>query len=418
MSYFGKIFPSLKKGQTPRIAVVILLLISIPTTFLVSTQIRDLRSQAAKFNPLAHYSFVEPVVSQVSSNFSFGAAGDFSNGTNFQTTVNVAGTTNPDFFIALGDLSYSTGGESSWCGKWNSTFNKIVLIVGNHDSGEDGGGNINNYVNFCSYRPTSFTGNYGHQFYFDYPATNPIARFIQIRPGIGGSGSISYSAGSAGYNFTQSAIDGARTNGIPWVIVSMHKNYISMLEKSDEIGTDLMKLLLDKKVDLILQGHEHGYERSKQLTTNSNCITLAKNSYDSDCVVDSDNSLVKGSGSVIHVLGTGGQGLRSLNNSDSERNYFVRADNTTYGFGKFDVTPSQISFNFTRSGGGSLSDSFTIIGTDSGGKIGDFNDNGLVDILDLSYLLSKWGTTDSKADINKDGTVGILDLSSLLNNWG
>lgn len=47
----------------------------------------------------------------------------------------------------------------------------------------------------------------------------------------------------------------------------------------------------------------------------------------------------------------------------------------------------------------------------------DFNGNGKVDIQDLSYLLSRWGTNDPNSDLNTDGSVGILDLSILLSNW-
>jgi hypothetical protein len=48
----------------------------------------------------------------------------------------------------------------------------------------------------------------------------------------------------------------------------------------------------------------------------------------------------------------------------------------------------------------------------------DFNNNGVVDIQDLSYLLSHWNTNDPTADIDGNGTVGIIDLSALLSNWG
>lgn len=48
---------------------------------------------------------------------------------------------------------------------------------------------------------------------------------------------------------------------------------------------------------------------------------------------------------------------------------------------------------------------------------GDMNLDGKVDVQDLSYLLSKWRTSDSTADINKDGRVNISDLSILLSNW-
>jgi hypothetical protein len=51
------------------------------------------------------------------------------------------------------------------------------------------------------------------------------------------------------------------------------------------------------------------------------------------------------------------------------------------------------------------------------GKTGDINNDGVVNILDLSILLSNWQTTNSASDLNKDGVVNILDLSVLLSNY-
>jgi hypothetical protein len=49
---------------------------------------------------------------------------------------------------------------------------------------------------------------------------------------------------------------------------------------------------------------------------------------------------------------------------------------------------------------------------------GDLNGDGVVNTLDLSILLSDWGTSNPSADINHDGTVNVLDLSLLLAHWG
>jgi hypothetical protein len=293
--------------------------------------------------------------------FTFGAAGDYANGGNFQATVNQAKANNVAFQLVLGDLAYSTV-EQSWCNFWNSAGVKTAIVSGNHDSGESSAGNINTYLQYCTFTVgVPVTGTYGKQYYFDYPAGSPIARFIMIVPGLGGSFiglNTNYSAGSAGYNFTAAAIDDARAKGIKWVIVGMHKNYISIMEKGNELGSDLIPMLINKRVDLILQGHEHGYERSKQLT----CASTG--SFNASCVANSGDTLSKGAGSIIHVIGTGGQGLRGINTSDSEVQYFKSYDVTTYGLGKFTVSPTQISYNFVRSAGGSFTDSFTI--TDNG----------------------------------------------------
>lgn len=45
--------------------------------------------------------------------FTFGAAGDFANGTRYQETINAVGQNKVDFFLALGDTSYTAGTESS-----------------------------------------------------------------------------------------------------------------------------------------------------------------------------------------------------------------------------------------------------------------------------------------------------------------
>jgi hypothetical protein len=49
---------------------------------------------------------------------------------------------------------------------------------------------------------------------------------------------------------------------------------------------------------------------------------------------------------------------------------------------------------------------------------GDTNCDYKVDILDLSYFLSKFGTHDTAADVNNDTNVNVLDLSVILSNYG
>ncbi len=292
-----------------------------------------------------------------STSFSFGAAGDFANGSNFGNVTNSIRQQNPNLFLALGDLAYTTA-EQNWCSKWG-TFTNLLLVTGNHDSGESSSGNIETYIANCPRAGVNIVGTYGHNYYFDYPVNNPIARFVMVRPGVGGSygsGAISYAVGGTGYTFTSNAIDDARARGIKWVVVGMHKNYISVMEKGNEVGTPFMTLLFNKKVDLVLQGHEHGYERSKQLS----CATAG--TYVASCVSAAGGNFIQGQGLVIDVLGTGGQGFRGLNTTDSEYPYFEKSTNVSsnYGWGKFIVSPSQIAYSYINVGGGGLVDSFTI----------------------------------------------------------
>ena len=57
-------------------------------------------------------------------------------------------------------------------------------------------------------------------------------------------------------------------------------------------------------------------------------------------------------------------------------------------------------------------------GTTPTPKPGDTNNDNVVNIIDLSTLLSKWNTNTPAADFNKDNTVNIFDLSILLSNYG
>src|SRR5437879_1301405 len=68
-------------------------------------------------------------------------------------------------------------------------------------------------------------------------------------------------------------IDGARARSIPWVIVGMHEHCLGV-GHACEIGPDLVNLLTAKKVDLILQAHDHDYQRGKQLALGPACLAV------------------------------------------------------------------------------------------------------------------------------------------------
>ena len=274
-----------------------------------------------------------------------------------------------NFFFAIGDLSYVAGSqETAWCNFVKNTVGSTYpfeLIAGNHeDDGPDG--QINNFAACLPHRLTTLTGTYAKQYYFDYPAANPTARFINISPDLNLDGSTwDYSAGSARYNWTASAIDAAHAAGIKWVIVSMHKYCISMTTAGGcEVSSDLMNLLIDKEVDLYFQGHDHAYARGKQLAHRTGCSTVPDGSFDADCIADAGSPYSAGAGTVIVTSGAGGQSINSVNTSDPEAGYFASwmgsNANPTYGFLKVTVTSTSLSAQWVRGAGGSYADSFII----------------------------------------------------------
>ena len=268
--------------------------------------------------------------------FVFAAAGDFGDpGSPDLLSLGArARSANASFLLALGDLGY-TSDEQGWCDSIRSEINNVIVIAGNHDTGENSGSDIALDVIHCPFSlgvPVTAgpgTPGYGFEYYFDYPASNPLARFIMITAGVQGSTSYDYSVGSAHYNWVVDAVNGGRTAGIPWVIAGMHKQCITVGEKGGcDMGQEMFDKLVDLKVDLILQAHDHVYERSHQLALQSTCTTVPSGGgFNADCIADNgtDGLYPKGKGSVAVVQGTGGHGLYTvtIDGSDSELGYFV-----------------------------------------------------------------------------------------------
>jgi Calcineurin-like phosphoesterase len=303
------------------------------------------------------------------SAFSFGVAGDWGQNSNTTAVLNAVKNSGANFAIALGDFSYVPGNsETAWCNFVKGTVGSsypFELISGNHeDAVRDG--QINNYITCLPHRLSPLTGLYGKQYYFDYPTGSPLARFINISPGLTfpDDGFYDYSLNSTRYNWVSTAIDNARSAGIKYVVVSMHKYCISLVSGSCEAGADLMNLLVQKKVDLYIQAHDHAYSRSKQLAFKGNCQSITPGQFNSNCVADSDNQFAYGAGTVIATVGVGGVGINSQNGSDPEAGYFSTFQgsnsNPTFGFLKFTISPTSISAQFVKGAGGNYTDSFTI----------------------------------------------------------
>lgn len=275
---------------------------------------------------------------QGTRSFAFFAGGDIGATSATAQTFRVMRNSGSAFMLALGDLSYEDAGDeptdgvtpSPWCNwvkrRLGATY-PVQLLVGNHEDDDHIDGFIDNFTTCLPDRMNS-VGRYGIQYYFDYPRNNPLMRVIMIAPDMDYRGDIKYEVGTSYYRWLVRAIDDARARNIPWITVAMHKNCLTMGNKSCEIGSELLDLLVRKRVDLVLQGHDHDYQRSKQLRLRPGCSSIAIDRYDADCVIDDgqDRLYTRGRGTVIVIAGMlGGGGLTDLDCRDPERFYFARA---------------------------------------------------------------------------------------------
>src|SRR6266498_5406073 len=306
----------------------------------------------------------------ISSAFTFTAGGDYSANSATAAGLDLLPTTGTSFNLALGDFSYGQlVPESTWCDYVKShvggTF-PFELLAGNHeDDGPDG--LIENFATCLPDQLGNIHGEYAKEYYFDYPIAAPIARFILISPNLTFSNGQKYvyGAGTPRYSWLANTIDDARIAGLRWVIVGMHEDCLTMATKSCEIGTDLMNLLISKKVDLVLQAHDHSYQRSKQLAVSTACPAVPVGTFDANCVVDdgSDDHYTAGNGTVFVLAATFGADLYDINTLDPEAGYFVRwmglNSDPRHGFMKYTVSEEGISAQFMGSTAGSFTDSFT-----------------------------------------------------------
>lgn len=306
-------------------------------------------------------------VHSAGTSFTFTAVGDYGQSKNTTASLQYIASSGAKFNLALGDLNYDYPTVSAQ--QWSSYVKSILpsnfpfeVVVGEHDTGD--------IAQLAAELPDHLgsTGIYSSEYYFDYPASTPLARFILVSPGPMVKG-VRYNKGGADYNWVKQAIESARQAGIHWVIVGLHRYCLVIGSAHDDSCTapDLMNLLISEKVDLVLTGQKHGYQVSKQLAFNgTTCPWIVPGSYNPACVISASKSLTKGQGTVFVINGAAGKSLGDVDTMDPETGYFRTwmggNVNPTLGVSKFTVSATRISMQFVGTAGGTFTDRFTIQG--------------------------------------------------------
>ena len=112
-------------------------------------------------------------------------------------------------------------------------------------------------------------------------------------------------------------------------------------------------------MDLVLQGHDHDYQRSHSL---GRVVTNATGTIADD---GSDGRYRRGAGTVFVIVGTAGRSMTTCSHTDSEFGNFAthwcgeEATNTK-GYLLLDASATQLSARFVTTGGTPFDDSFAI----------------------------------------------------------
>ncbi len=273
-----------------------------------------------------------------------------------------------DMAVAAGDLSYgATGGEQDWCDFVKARTGEgfpFELLAGNHESNGQNG-HINDFGSCLPNQLPGAVGTYGRQYYVDVPQVQPLVRFVMIGANLTfPDGWYDYRKGSPRYVWTAAAIDGARSAGIPWVVLTTHYNCLGIGNYDCPLGRDIVDLAMDKRVDLVLTGHDHLYGRTHMLGTGAACPT-ATEGYDADCVLDSgaDGVYDTADGTILATVGTGGRSVYPVNPSSPNLSYY-KAYSGMVGapeYGLLDLTIDADGLNGRfRTVTGAETDQFTI----------------------------------------------------------
>ena len=307
--------------------------------------------------------------------FSFASAGDHGANPNSAAALARLDQSDVEFYLALGDLDYDeTTSDRTWCDYVHDRLPSkgklfpFEVLVGNHeqDSGPDG--RIAEHARCLPDRLNSTHGpgsRYGAEYAFTYPRTNPFAKVIMVAPNLTVDGELhTYGHGSPHRRWLVRQIENARDDGIRWVIVGMHYPCVTTgLTHDCDSGSDILNLLVRKRVDLVLAGHNHIYERSKQLRLNGgDCRRIRTDRFDRDCVVSGwrDGVYRAGAGTLLITAGTFGGRPQGADPRDSERRYFAKVDGDALGFVRYVVRPGRIHGGFLSTAD-SAADSFVIV---------------------------------------------------------
>ena len=310
--------------------------------------------------------------------FSFPGAADYGSTAATASTLDGVAAWSPTFHLALGDFSYSDLSPEDWCSMVRThvpTSIPVEIVAGNHEDftpGPSGGrGTIDAYTGCLPDGLGGLTGEYGREYFFDYPPEQPLARFVMLTPGlVFPDGARRYTRGGPHFQWAASVIEDAHMQGIPWVIVGMHKPCLSMGVQRCGGTKDLMNMLLDKKVDLVLQGHDHTYQRTAQLALGPGCEALDPNQYQPECVSNRlPDGYTKGQGSVLVIVGTGGEAQTGIDPWGPAAAYFANGGGEpgapVHGFLGVSVSGGALRAAFHPAPDTSFADEFTISQADA-----------------------------------------------------
>ena len=278
----------------------------------------------------------------INSNFNFAAVGDTNCNSNTEDVVADIQAKAPEIVLGLGDYIYNDDSADCWLEIVEPIDNIMKIAIGNHETGAI---------------LTELMEHYGltDQYYsFDYQNVHFTVMSDYVPDEIG----------SEQYRFVQNDLAKAAADpNIDWIVVPHHSQKYASTKNYDipeerEWNNIYHPLFEQYNVDLVLQGHQHNYQRTYPIQYNSdtpiNPIITDRN----------ENTYTNPEGQIYLTVGTGGAALHSLNGNKAP--YIITAQDGVYGFLNIDITANNGgttlvgTFYSNDDGAGEITDQFTI----------------------------------------------------------
>jgi Calcineurin-like phosphoesterase len=215
--------------------------------------------------------------------FNIVAVGDWDCTSETEDTVDNIIKQDPEFVLALGDLSYN-GKAKCWLELIEPIAEKTKIVIGNHEV--DSSKLLKDYMNYFGLENQ----------YYSFNQKN--VHFLAL------STETDFDEDSEQYEFAKQDLEKySKDPFIDWIIVFYHQ-YIygsgSGLEEEKDFRETYHPLFDKYKVDLALQGHLHAYERTYPITFNND-------DEDEPIIQDNNPNLYKNpKGTIFLTVGTGG----------------------------------------------------------------------------------------------------------------
>ena len=276
---------------------------------------------------------MQPPAHIAPSEFNFAAAGDWGCTDDTTDTVNNIIDKNPELVLGLGDYSYENTADC-WLKKVKPINDKMKIAIGNHDVE-----NLDKYTNHFGLREQYYS--------FNYYNVHLVALSTEL----------AYEIDSSQYEFVKNDLSKAASDpNIDWIVVYFHKQMYASPSNHDDYPTlrsTYHPLFYKYGVDLVLQAHNHNYERTYPIKFNSN------SPFNPTVTTTNTNTYADPDGQIFATIGTGGVSLYAFT---GKADHFVKQYGD-FGILNIDVTNEPQSSSLTGkfyANNGKLIDQFII----------------------------------------------------------